>query len=127
MAKSDNDNWTSPQFTSGGITGTRQNLADGLQYDSDGNVVVPEVDVPDGTTIVQQDQIGAFRRTVFSNGQVETIQTKAANQGPQGTVATPVALPGEQQDVTGTGMDEATQPKIAPDSKQGKAAEKLNK
>lgn len=124
MAKSDsNANWTSPVSTSGGFGGTNQSLTDGLNYDADGNPVIPDVDVPDGTTVVQQDQIGAFRRTVFSNGAVETIQTLPANQG-DGEIVTPVPLPGEQQDVTGTGMDAATMPKVAPGAKTGKAAEK---
>lgn len=109
--------------TSGGIGGLRQDLTTGLQYDSEGNAVIPDVEVPKGTTIVQQDQIGAFRRTVFSDGSVETIQTLPAN-GNNGEIVTPVPLPGEKQDVTGTGQDEAYKPKVAPGAKTGKAAEK---
>src|SRR5687768_15358335 len=102
--------------TTGGLGGLNQNLNTGLQEDADGNVVVPEVVVPRGTTVIQQDQIGAFRRTVFSDGSVETIQTEPANQG-DGSIVTPVPLPGEQQDVTGTGQDAATKPKVAPGAK----------
>lgn len=117
------ENWQSSASTTGGFGGLNQNLTTGLMEDSDGNVVVPDVVVPDGATVVQQDQIGAFRRTVFSNGAVETVQTLPAESG-DGSIATPVALPGEQQDVTGTGMDAATKPKTAPGAKVGKAAEK---
>lgn len=109
MAK---DNWVSTQSTTGSIGGLSQNLNTGLMEDSDGNAVVPEVRVPDGTKIVHQEQIGAFRRTVFSNGAVETIQTEPANQG-DGSIVTPVPLPGEQQDVSGTGQDAVTKPKTA--------------
>ncbi len=122
---SNKDNWVSTQRTTNGIGGLSQDLNTGLVSDAQGNVVIPEVRVPDGTTIVQQDQIGAFRRTVFSNGAVETIQTEPANQGEPGQIVTPVALPGEQQDVTGTGQDAATKPKVAPGAVKGKAAEKL--
>lgn len=118
MADKQSDKWTTSTSTSGGFGGLNQNLTTGLMEDADGNAVVPEVDVPKGTEIVQQDQIGAFRRTVFSNGAVETIQTLPANQG-DGEIVTPVPLPGEQQDVTGTGMDAATKPKVAPSSKSG--------
>jgi len=121
MAK---DSWVSTQSTTGGIGGLTQNLNDGLNYDAEGNAVIPDVEVPAGTTVVQQDQIGAFRRTVFSNGAVETIQTLPAEPG-DGSIVTPVPLPGEQQDVTGTGMDAATKPKVAPNKVTGKAAEKL--
>lgn len=109
--------------TSGGLGGLRQNLVTGLQEDADGNPVVPDVVVPKGTHVVQQDQIGAFRRTVFSDGSVETIQNKPANSN-GGEIVTPVPLPGESQDVTGTGQDEAYKPKVAPSAKTGKAAEK---
>lgn len=126
MAKNDsNDGFVAAgASTSGGFGGINQSLQTGLNYDSDGNAVIPDVNVPDGTTVVQQDQIGAFRRTVFSNGAVETVQTEPANQSNTGEIVTPVPLPGEQQDVTGTGMDAATKPKIAPGAKTGKAAEK---
>jgi hypothetical protein len=120
MAKNDNPNVA----RQGGLGGLAQDLQTGLNYDAEGNVVVPEVRVPDGATVVQQDQIGAFRRTVFSNGAVETIQVEEANTGNDGEIVTPVALPGEQQDVTGTGQDKATKPKMAPSSKTGSAAEK---
>jgi len=116
MAK---DNWQLKSSTTGGFGGLNQSLNDGLNYDADGNAVIPEIDVPDGTEIVQTGQIGAFRRTVFSNGAVETIQTKPANQG-DGSIVTPVPLPGEQQDVTGTGQDAATKPKLM----GGKASDK---
>lgn len=120
-----NQNWQlRVGYADNGISGTRQNLATGLQEDADGNVVVPDVQVPDGEKIIQQDQIGAFRRTVFSNGAVETIQTEPANAA-SGEIVTPVPLPGEQQDVTGTGQDAAYKPKTAPGAKTGKAAEKL--
>lgn len=124
MAKSDSSAQTSSgASTSGGFGGLNQDLTTGLMVDADGNTVVPEVRVPDGTHIIQQDQIGAFRRTVFSNGAVETVQTEAANGG-NGEIQTPVPLPGEQQDVTGTGQDAATKPKVAPGAKTGAAAEK---
>jgi hypothetical protein len=123
MAKSDsNENWQTKASTTGGFGGLNQNLNTGLMEDSEGNVVVPEVRVPDGAEIVQQDQIGAFRRTVFSNGAVETIQTEPAE--PSGEIQTPVPLPGESQDVTGTRQDEAYKPKTAPGAKTGKAAQK---
>jgi hypothetical protein len=118
------ENWQPKSAYTDGIGDTRQNLTTGLQEDADGNVVVPEVKVPEGTTIVQQDQIGAFRRTVFSNGAVETVQPRPATAG-TGEIVTPVPLPGEKQDVTGTGQDAATKPKVAPGAKTGKAAEKL--
>jgi hypothetical protein len=121
MAK--NEPNVSAQSTTGGIGGLNQDLNTGLVSDAEGNVVVPEVRIPDGTTVVQQDQIGAFRRTVFSNGAVETIQTLPANVS-NGEIVTPVPLPGEQQDVSGTGQDAATKPKVAPGAKTGKAAEK---
>lgn len=108
MAK---DNWQIKQSTTGGFGGLNQSLNDGLSYDSDGKPVIPEINVPDGTEIVQTGQIGAFRRTVFSNGAVETVQTLPAVQG-DGSIVTPVPLPGEQQDVTGTGMDKDTKPKL---------------
>lgn len=97
--------------TSGGFGNLNQNLTTGLMEDADGNAVVPEIDVPEGTEIVKTHQIGAFRRTIFSNGAVETIQTEPAKPG-DGTVGLPV-LPGEQHDVTGTGMDADTKPKPA--------------
>lgn len=120
----DKDNWQRTDTrTTGGLGGLKQNLTTGLQEDADGNPVIPDVEVPRGTTVIQQDQIGAFRRTVFSDGSVETIQTLPANSG-SGEIVTPVPLPGEKQDVTGTGQDEAYKPKVAPGAKTGKAAEK---
>jgi hypothetical protein len=105
--------------TTGGFGGLNQDLGTGLMVDAEGNTVVPEVRVPDGATIVQTDQIGAFRRTVFSNGAVETVQTEPAQRGDARTIRTPVPLPGEQQDVSGTGQDAATRPKMAPSAKSG--------
>lgn len=116
-----NDSNVSAQSTTGGLGGLNFDLNTGLSYDADGNAVVRDIDVPDGTEIVQTGQIGAFRRTVFSNGQVEIVQTKPANAG-DGSIATPVALPGEQQDVTGTGMDADTKPKLM--SGGGKSSDK---
>ena len=110
MAKTE-DNFQIKTSTSGGFGGTNQSLNDGLNYDADGNAVIPEIDVPEGTEIVQTGQMGAFRRTVFSSGAVEVIQTKPANAG-DGSIVTPVPLPGESQDVTGTGQDAATKPKL---------------
>lgn len=124
MADSKSENWVQNVYTTNGLGGLRQNLQTGLMEDADGNAVVPDVVVPTGTKIVQQDQIGAFRRTVFSDGSVETIQTEPANTG-NGEIQTPVPLPGESQDVTGTGQDAAYKPKTAPGAKTGKAAEKL--
>lgn len=121
---SKSENWQLRGATTNGLGGQNQDLTTGLNTDGDGKVVVPEVDVPKGEKIIQQDQIGAFRRTVFSNGAVETIQTEPANGG-TGEIVTPVPLPGEQQDVTGTGQDEAYKPKTAPGAKTGKSAEKL--
>lgn len=111
MAESKNDKWVQNTNTSGGFGGLNQNLTTGLMEDADGNAVVPEIDVPKGTEIVQTGMVGAFRRTVFSDGSVETIQTEPANQG-DGEIVTPVPLPGEQQDVTGTGQDKDTKPKL---------------
>lgn len=105
------DNWVNKTSTSGGFGGLNQSLDDGLMYDGDGNAVIPEIVVPKGTEVVQTGQIGAFRRTVFSDGSVETVQTKPANQS-DGKIVTPVPLPGESQDVTGTGMDADTKPKL---------------
>ena len=105
------DNWTSKVSTSGGFGGLNQSLDDGLMYDADGKAVIPEIVVPKGAEIVQTGQIGAFRRTVFSTGAVETIQTLPAKPG-DGSIVTPVALPGESQDVTGTGQDADTKPKL---------------
>jgi hypothetical protein len=124
MAK--NDNRQQPASaevgrTTGGFGGLNQNLSTGLLEDNDGNVVVSEVRVPDGARIVQQDQIGAFRRTVFSNGAVETVQTEPANTNGD-EIVTPVPLPGESQDVTGTGQDAAYKPKVAPSAKSGDKA-----
>lgn len=111
-SKKSNDNFQpAGTRTTGGIGGLNQNLTTGLMEDADGNAVVPDIVVPDGTEIVKTHQIGAFRRTVFSNGAVETIQTQPATPG-DGTVGT-VVLPGEQHDVTGTGMDADTKPKLA--------------
>lgn len=111
------ENWVRTQTTTNGLGGLRQDLNTGLQYDADGNAVIPDIVVPQGQTVVQTDQIGAFRRTVFSDGSVETIQTLPANQG-DGSIVTPVPLPGESQDVTGTGQDAAYKPKTAPSSKK---------
>jgi hypothetical protein len=105
--------------TTGGFGGVNQDLGTGLLYDAEGNAVIPEVRVPDGTTIVQQEQLGAFRRTVFSDGRVETIQTEPAQRNDARTIRTPVPLPGEQQDVAGTGQDAALKPKMAPAAKSG--------
>lgn len=110
MAKND-DNFQLAATTTGGFGGQNQNLTTGLIEDADGNPVIPEVRVPDGATIVQQGMVGAFRRTVFSNGAVETVQVEPANRN-NGQIVTPVPLPGEQQDVTGTGQDAATKPKL---------------
>ena len=118
------DKWVQKAQTSNGLGGVTQDLNTGLSYDAEGKVVIPEVRVPDGTTVVQQDQLGAFRRTVFSDGSVETVQTLPAERS-DGSIVTPVPLPGEKQDVTGTGQDAATKPKVAPGAKTGKAAEKL--
>lgn len=118
MADAKSDKWTTKTKTTGGFGGLNQNLTTGLMEDADGNAAVPEIDVPKGTEIVQTGQIGAFRRTVFSDGSVETIQTEPANQG-DGEIVTPVPLPGEQQDVTGTGQDKDTKPKL-----MGKASSK---
>lgn len=123
MAKNDNDNWQLSASTTGGFGGLNQDLNTGLMVDGDGNAVVPEIRVPDGETIVQTEQDGAFRRTAFSNGAVETIQTQPASRG-DGGIVTPVPLPGEQQDVTGTGLDKVTKPKVSPTAKTGAAAEK---
>lgn len=116
MAKSDSDKSASTVqsglSTSGGFGGTNQSLITGLHYDTDGNAVIPEIEVPKGAEIVTTQQIGAFRRTVFSTGAVETVQTEPANQG-DGKIVTPVPLPGEQQDVAGTGQDAVTKPKTA--------------
>lgn len=119
------DNWVRTAQTSNGLGGFTQNLNTGMWEDADGNPQVPDVEIPRGATkIVQQEMIGAFRRTVFDNGQVETVQVEPANQS-DGSIVTPVPLPGEKLDVTGTGMDAATKPKVAPGAKTGKAAEKL--
>lgn len=123
-SKSSGENWQLRGSTQAGLGGQSQDLTTGLTVDENGDVVVPEVDVPKGEKIIQQDQIGAFRRTVFSNGAVETVQTEPANGG-NGEIVTPVPLPGEQQDVTGTGQDAAYKPKTAPGAVTGKAAEKL--
>jgi uncharacterized protein (DUF1684 family) len=110
--------------TTNGIGDLHQNLLTGLMEDRDGNVVVPDVTIPRGATkTVQQDQLGVFRRTVFDNGQVETIQTLPVQQG-DGSIVTPVPLPGQQEDVAGTGQDEATKPKLAPSRKAGDKAGK---
>jgi len=105
------DNWTTKLNTSGGFGGLNQSLNDGLMYDGDGKPVVPEIVVPKGAEIVQSGMVGAFRRTVFSDGSVETVQTLPAVPS-DGKIVTPVPLPGEQQDVTGTGQDADTKPKL---------------
>ena len=107
----DKDNWVSKTSTSGGFGGLNQSLDDGLMYDGDGKAVIPEIVVPKGAEIVQTGMIGAFRRTVFSTGAVEVVQTLPIKPG-DGTIVTPVALPGEQQDVSGAGMDADTKPKL---------------
>lgn len=104
--------------TTGGIGGLNQDLNTGMVHDANGDVVVPEVNVPRGTEIVQQDQIGVYRRTVFSDGSVETVQTQPAEPGDPTRIKTPVPLPGEAQDVSGTGQDAAYKPKTAPSSKK---------
>lgn len=121
MTKTDSKDWKLSGVSQGGLGGTSQSLTTGLNYDGDGNVVIPDIVIPKGESIVQSEQDGAFRRTIFSNGAVETIQTLPANGG-DGKIVTPVPLPGESQDVTGTGQDAAYQPKTAPGAKTDKAA-----
>jgi hypothetical protein len=118
MAKNENPNVA----RQGGLGGLAQDLSTGLNYDANGDVVVPEVRIPDGAHVVQQGMVGAFRRTVFSNGAVEVIQTEPAE--PSNGIVTPVPLPGEAQDVSGTGQDSAYKPKVGPNNKTGSAAEK---
>ena len=111
--------------TSNGIGGLSQDLSTGMVTDAEGNVVVPEIENKPGVDIVQVDQLGVFRRVVYSDGSVATVQTEPAEPGDPTRVKTPVPLPGEQQDVTGTGQDAATKPQVAPGAKTGKAAEKV--
>ena len=118
MAAKSDDKWTLTNQTSNGLGGVTQDLNTGMSYDAEGNEIVPEVRVPDGEEIVQQDQLGVYRRTVFSNGAVETVQTKPAENTAHDEIVTPVPLPGEQQDVSGTGQDAATKPKVAPGAKK---------
>lgn len=87
------------------VTG-KQDLVTGLVYDSDGNAIIPEIERPD--EVVQVDQIGAFRRVVYSDGSVATTQTEPVNQGGD-ELNTPIPLPGEAYDQTGTGANEAAE------------------
>lgn len=101
------------------ITG-HQDLETGLAYDNDGKVIVRDIEVPDGFEVHQIDQIGVYRRVVFTNGAVQVDQTEPVETTDSGRIGkgkTP--LPGEQQDVSGTGQDAATQPKVAPSAKAG--------
>lgn len=117
MAES-KDKWVRTVGTSNGLGGITQDLNTGMTYDAEGNEVVPDVRVPDGEEVVQTDQLGVYRRTVFSDGSVETVQTKPAEVTDAKSIVTPVPLPGEQQDVAGTGQDAATKPKVAPSAKK---------
>lgn len=128
MAKNDNGNAAPTISTTNGIGGVRQDLQTGLSYDTEGNVVT--VDVPaekaNGARVVQVDELGVYDRHVYSDGSVATVQTRPANVTSSTEISTPVPLPGEKQDVSGTGQDSATKPKFAPTSKDGKAAEKAS-
>lgn len=128
MAKSDNSNQAPTISTTNGIGGVRQDLQTGLSYDSDGNVVTADVPAvkANGATVGQVDQIGVYDRHVYTDGSVATVQTRPANVTSSAEVEFPVPLPGEKQDVSGTGQDAATKPKFAPNSKTGKAAEKAS-
>lgn len=114
------DNWVRKVGTSNGIGGVNQDLQTGLSTDSDGNVVtadVPKV-LENGATVVQVDKLGVYDRHVYSDGRVATVQARPANVTSEFEIVTPVPLPGEQQDVSGTGQDAATKPKVAPSSKK---------
>lgn len=117
MAES-KDNWVRTNSSTNGLGGTTQDLNTGLLHDANGDVVAPEVKTPPGTEEVQVDKLGVYDRHVFSDGSVATVQVRPANQGDGLSIVTPVPLPGEQQDVAGTGQDAATKPKVAPSAKK---------
>lgn len=115
--------------TTNGIGGVTQDLQTGLVYDAEGNQITTDVPAerPNGAKVVQVDEMGVYDRHVYSDGAVATVQARPANVTSDNEIVTPVPLPGEQQDVSGTGQDAATKPKVAPGAKTGKAAEKASK
>jgi len=82
--------WTVNVATSGGFGGLNQNLNTGLMEDGDGKPVIPEVVVPKGATVISTNQDGVFRRTVFSTGAVEVVQTLPSVPGDGLTIAAAV-------------------------------------
>ena len=120
------DNSVRTVSSTNGIGGVSQDLQTGLSHDAEGNVVTVDVpaEKPNGAKVVQVDQIGVYDRHIYSDGSVATVQMRPANVTSDSEIVTPVPLPGEQQDVSGTGQDAATKPKVAPGAKTGKAAEK---
>lgn len=114
------ENWVRTVGSTNGLGGVRQDLQTGLSYDADGNVVTADVPAvkPNGAKVVEVGQLGVYDRHVYSDGSVATVQARPAKSTPDNEIATPVPLPGEQQDVSGTGQDAATKPKVAPAAKK---------
>jgi hypothetical protein len=77
-----------------------QSLTTGLVYDADGNAIIPEIEDQDNVLEVQQ--IGVYRRVVYTDGRVATTQTEPVDQSSE--IGTPVPLPGDVQDQTGSGL-----------------------
>lgn len=118
MASNDKSTQVGPR-TTGGLGGVNQDLSTGMSYDAEGNEVVREVPKTkdNGATVVQVDKLGVYDRHVYSDGSVATIQARPAENTDPSKIVTPVPLPGEKQDVAGTGQDAATKPKVAPGAK----------
>lgn len=92
------------QSTRGGNTvGTfdgYQDLDTGLQYNQDGSLKDTK---PLAGDEIQVDKIGVFERRVHPDGSVTTLQVEAITPS-DGTIQTPVPLPGEKQDQANTGQ-----------------------
>lgn len=81
------------------LTG-QQSLVTGLVYDADGKPIIPEIE--DEENVHEVQQIGAFRRVIYTDGRVATTQTEPLNATPE--IQTPVPAPGDVQDQTGAGL-----------------------
>ena len=84
------------------VIGGTQDLNTGLVHDSvTDEVLLSPIEDPDN--VIQVDKIGIYERRVYADGHVAARQVGPANQG-DGSIATPVPLPGEKQDQAGTGQ-----------------------
>lgn len=85
-----------------------QDLDTGLVHKADGTVVTPEIKDPEKVLEVQQ--IGAYRRVVYTDGTVATAQIEAAGGGSE--IETPVPRPGGEQDQTSQGLGDNGDAKV---------------